>query len=212
MIYVDVFDQLQNVAQIARNCPTPTLRNAYVTAMRDWCSQTRWLRATIPGITAVGESLYDLGSDPFIEMLALVAVSGASDSPAAKWVLRSSNTGGWDANVGQSTPRQYAYVPEGQLALFPTPDAVYSITSTVVVQPKSGVVKIPAAPLVKYSSAFEAGALQYLLSMKDSTWFNPAESARQGRIYQSGISNGKAEVQRNYNSGSQRIAPHRFIV
>lgn len=210
--FVDVFGQLQNVAQIARKCPTPVLRRAYVTAMRDWCFQTQWLRVTIPGATVANTPQYNLGSDPLIEIVAVFAMSGQlnNGTPPSQWPMGPSDPTTWNPAIGPTQPQVYAYIPEGQIALYPTPDQVYNIVTTAIVQPKEGVTDIPEAPLRKYSTTFEAGALAYLLAMKDTVWSNPAEAARQARIYGSGISNGKAEVQRSYNTGSQRATPRPF--
>lgn len=212
MTFVDVFDNCANVAQIARGCPTPTLRRAYVRAMRDWCAQTQWLRINAVGATEANIALYDLGSDPLLEIVGLFAVSGQDDSftPPQQWDLGMSNPGTWNPAIGPGRPLRAAYIPEGQMALNPTPDAVYGITYTAIVQPKDGVVEIPAEPLKKYSTAIEAGALEYLLGMKGTPWYDPNEGLRRGREFSAGISNGKAEAQRAYNTGSQRITRRPF--
>lgn len=210
MITVDVFDHLADVAMMARSCPTPVLRRAYVTAMRDWCMVTRWLRLTILGASQAGKQTYDLGSDTFVEVVGIVAMS-VTDKKGNILPVTTGDAGGWDPNNGQHLPRKYSYVPEGQFALYPVPDDSYSLTVTAQVQPKDGVTQIPAAPLVKYSTTFEAGALAYLLAMKDMPWSNPAEAVNQGRVYRSGVANGKAEVARNFNTGSMRVRPRPFL-
>ena len=214
MNYVDVFDMLPNVAQVARKCPTPTLRRAYVTAMRDFCAQTQWLRVAVTGATADGTPLYNLGSDTFLEIIGVYAISASQTvgSNTQVWPVLASDSSGWDPNMPTGTPGRYTYVPEGQIALNPTPDGVYNITTTAIVQPKEGVTQIPETPLRKYSTYFEAGALAYLLAMKDTPWYNPGQVQMYARNYHAGISNGKAEVQRNFNTGSQRVRPRGFIL
>jgi hypothetical protein len=212
MSFVDVFDQCANVAQIARGCPTPTLRRAYVTSMRDWCAQSQWLRVNATGSTVDGTSLYDLGSDNYTEIIGLYAVSGQDNSftPAQQWPLNPSNPGDWNPAVGDGQPLRYAYVPEGQMALNPTPDGVYGITYTAIIQPKEGVTVVPNEPLKKYSTGIEAGALSYLLSMKDTPWYDPNEAKAQERKFGAYIATAKAEVARNFNTGSQRARPRPF--
>lgn len=212
MNFVDVFDQLPNVAQIARNCPTPVLRRAYVMAMRDWCAQTQWLRTNATGSTEEGTALYDLGDDTYIEVIGLYAVSGQNNdyTPPQQWPLVPGDPGAWNPAIGQGQPLRFAYVPEGQMALNPTPDGVYGITYTAIVQPKEGVTQIPEPPLLKYSTGFEAGALAYLLAMKDTPWHDPVQAEKKERVFGAYISNGKAEVQRNFNVGSQRARPRPF--
>lgn len=213
MTYTDLFDLLPNVAQVARKCPTPTLRRAYVTAMRKWCKETQWLRTTISGATAADTSLYSLGSDTYLEIVGIAALSGADNSvtPAKQWPIGPSDPGGWNPNADSAQPRVYTYVPEGQFSLYPTPDAVYGITATAIVQPKEGVTQVPVPPLAKYGTVFEAGALAYLLAMSGMPWSNPNEAAKKEREFRSGISNGKAEVQRGFNTGAQRARPRRFL-
>jgi len=216
MNFVDVFDQLRNIAIVARKCPTPVLQAAYVTAFRDWCTQTQWLRETVPGMTTADLSLYSLGADPLLEIIAIQAMSVTSTPPGGTTpqttVMMPTDSGSWDANRPASRPRWYSYVPEGQFALFPTPDAVYDLTITVVVSPVDNVARIPEAPLRKYSSVFEAGALAQLLQVPGQPWTDPGRAQREARIFSSGVSNGKAEVQRNFNTGAQRVRPRPFII
>lgn len=211
MNYVSVFDQLRNVALVARKCPTPVLQAAYVTAVRDWCTQTQWLRMAVPGSTTAGDSLYTLGSDPLLEIIAIYAMS-VTDAQDQILPLTPSDSGGWSPNIQDGLPRRYAYVPEAQFALNPTPDAVYALSITAVVSPVDNVREIPEAPLRKYSTVFESGALAQLLLTPGTPWNNPGEAARHARVFQAGISNGKAEVQRNFNTGSQRVRPRPFVI
>ena len=214
MAFVDVFDQLANVAQVARKCPTPTLRRAYVTALRDWCAQTQWLRVSITGATVEGTQLYSLGSDPLLEIVGVFAMSASYTPPGGniqKWPVASGDPTNWDPNMPNGRPTRYAYIPEGQISLYNTPDGVYNILTSAIVQPKEGVTQIPAEPLKKYSTYLEAGALAYLLSLKGTPWHDPREAATQEAKFKSGISNGKAEVQRSFNTGAQRVRPRAFM-
>lgn len=214
MNFVDVFDQLRNIAIVARKCPTPVLQTAYVTAVRDWCTQTHWLRETVPGTTTADVPVYDMGQDPLLEIVAIQAMSltetiGTTPQTIA---LVPNDSGSWDPNRRPSRPNWYNYVPEGQFALFPTPDKVYDLRITVVVSPVDNVRQIPAQLLNKWSTTFEAGTLAQLLAIPAEPWTNEREAARHARIFASGISNGKADVQRNYNTGSQRVRARPFLI
>lgn len=211
MNYVSVFDQLRNVAVVARKCPTPVLQAAYVTAVRDWCTQTHWLRMAVPGATTADQALYSLGSDPLLEIIAIYAMS-VTDAQARVLPVTPSDSGGWNPAIGNGLPRRYAYVPEAQFALNPTPDAAYDLNITVVVSPVDNVREIPETPLRKYSTVFESGALSQLLLMPGTPWYNPIEAGRHARVFAAGVSNGKAEVQRNFNTGSLRVRPRPFVI
>lgn len=215
MNFVNVFDQLANVALIARKCPSTTLRRAYVMALRDWCAQTQWLRENVTGSTVVGQQQYSLGDDPYIEIIGIAAMSGTDNSTPSSpqaFILRPSDSGAWPPNAARGRPTRYTYLPEAQFALWQPPDQVYGLTVTAIVQPKAEVGQIPEAPLLKYSSYLEAGALAYLLKIPGQPWTNLGEADKYDRFYRSGISNGKAEVQRNFNTGAQRVQPRAFVV
>ncbi len=74
MNFVNVNDYLANIAQVARRCPTVTLRHAYMRAFREWCQNTQWLRTNVPGVTVVGKSRYALGDDPNLDIIGVFAV------------------------------------------------------------------------------------------------------------------------------------------
>lgn len=51
MAQVQVVDIIAPVAQLCPSCPTTTLVQAYIDAAREFCSTSRWLKATIAGRT-----------------------------------------------------------------------------------------------------------------------------------------------------------------
>lgn len=215
MNYVDTRDQVVNIAQIVRRCPTITLTRAFGRAYRDWARQTQYLRVAIAGATVANTQQYDLGSDPYVEIVAVYAVQGtytpAGGSPQ-NWALPPSDSGTWDSNAQPNTPQTYCYVPQAQIALYPIPDQVYDLLVTAVVQPKEDAAQVPETGLVKYRDGIEAGALAYLLEIPGQAWTNPQAALIQRARFQSSINNGKAEVQRAFNTGSVRARPRAFVV
>ncbi len=214
MNMVDTFDQLVNIAQIVRKCPTITLRRAYVRALREWCQQTQWLRTNIAGATTVNTRQYALGNDPDFDICGIFAMQGQqSQSQGIQyWSIIPSDSGQWDPNMVPGMPVRFQYVAEAQFAVDPLPAQVYGLLMTLILEPKEGAQKIPASPLIKYSNEVEAGALAYLFDIPGQPWTNPMQAMKYARIFSAGISNGKAEAQRNYNVGSQRARPRQFIV
>ncbi len=215
MNMVDVNDYLANIAQIARRCPTVTLRHAYVRAYREWCQQTQWLKTNIPGATTVGVPQYSLGNDPNLDIIGIYAMQATftpNGGNPQTWALGPNNSSGWNPNVAQSSqPQQYQYVPEAQFALWPIPSTVIQLGITVILTPKEAAVNVPQSPLQKYSNDFEAGALAYLLMVPGQPWSNPSAAQVYKREFSAGISNGKAEAQRSYNTGAQRATPRLFV-
>ena len=214
MEFVNVFDQLANVAQIVRRAPNITLSRAYVRAYRDFCSQTMWLRINVPGATVAGVRQYNLGSDPLLEIIGVRAVQG-SWTPAQteqSWGLSAADPTQWDPNMRPGQPTRYAYIPHGQIAVDPVPKQVYQLLVSAVVQPKTETVaQIPSECLSKYSNEIEAGALAYLLTIPGQPWYNPQLAQVYKREFQSAVANAKSDVQRNFQMGSQRVRPRGFV-
>jgi len=215
-VFVNVFDQLASVALVARKAPSTVLRRAYVKAYRDWCAETRWLRVNIPGQTVDGTQVYDLGTDPYLEIISVRAMSCGTQpvgvTPQRTIPLKVQDSTLWDPDAPHNCPTRYAYVPEGQVALWPIPDDIYNVLVTVCVQPKEGVAQVPAEPLKKYSSGIEAGALMHLLRIPGQPWSDARMAEKYEAVWNSAVSNGKAEVQRAYNEGSMRARPRPFVV
>lgn len=214
MNMIDVNGQLANIAQICRKTPTTTLRRAYVRAMREWCQQTQWLRVNIPGATAVNVRQYAIGNDANLDVVGIKTMTGSQSQAQGiqYWPLVPSDSGQWDTNMQPGMPVRYQYVPEAQFALDPLPKSVFGLEITLILQPKENAVNVPEAPLLKYSNEIEAGALEYLLSIPGMPWSSPALAQNYGKAFRAGIANGKAEVQRNYNTGPQRARLRQFIL
>ena len=214
MNMVDTFDHLVNVAQVCRKCPTITLRRAYVRALRDWYKQTQWLRTAVSGATVADSRQYSLGNDPYLDVIGVFAMQGSqSQSQGIQyWPIVPSDSGQWDPNMNPGMPVRYQDLAEAQFAVDPLPNDAYDLLITMIVQPKEATEQIPEAPLLKYSNTIEAGALAYLLAVPGQPWSDRQEAVKQANVFRSGVSNGKAEAQRNFNVGSQRIRPRQFLV
>ena len=213
MANVAVMDVIADVAQLVRQAPNATLIGAYIRAARKFCRESRWYRASLPGVTTANTRLYSLGSDPYLEVLGVRAVSAQRQSGDTKiWPLGVGDTSQWDPNAQAGRPRLYAYVPEGQMALHPTPDDAYSLNITLVLQPKTGVNVVPEELLVKWDQVLQAGALAYLYALNDMPWTDPRQADLQARVFQSGINNARVDEQREYNAGTRFLQRRPFIV
>lgn len=212
---VNVFDQLVNIAQIARKCPTITLSRAYVRAYRDFCSQTQWLTVQVTGAATPNVAEYSLGTDPYVDIIGIKGMQGQlvnGDGSTQYWPINPANPAGFDPNYQPTLSGQYAYVPQSQFVLFPTPGTqVFSVLVSAIVTPKEGATQVPSAPLVTYSNEIEAGALAYLFDIPGMPWTSPVMAVKYGKIFAAGIANAKSEVQRNFNTGSQRALPRSFV-
>lgn len=208
MNFVAIDDQLTNIAQIVRKCPKVTLRRAYGRAMREWCQQTQWLRATVAGATVANTKTYTLGQETGLDIIGIRAMSAVQGTTT--FGLAPSDSSQWNPNLTPGFPRRYCYLPEGGFALDATPNDVYSLSISIIVTPQETAMQVPADPLVKWSNEIESGALAYLLDVPGQPWTNPGMAASYQRDFEAGVANGKAEVQRSFNTGSQRARPRPF--
>lgn len=213
MANVNVLDVIADVAQIARKAPNGTLIGAYIRAARKFCRESRWYRSTLVGQNVADKQVYSLGSDPYVEIVGLAAVTGAYLTGAPRtWPLTPSDSKGWNPDANATRPTRYCYVPEAQLALYPTPDAAYTITSTLVLQPKAGAVVVPEELLVKWDQVLQAGALAYLHSIPGMPWSDAQQAMLKMREFQAGINNARADEQRGYQAGTVVAKRRPFIV
>lgn len=213
MTQVAIIDLIADIAQIAREAPNPTIIRAYNRAAREFCRQSRWLRSALPGETAADTSLYSLGTDPDLEVIGVRAVSIARQTGNTKpRPLRVSSSTSWPAGERSGEPQRYAYVPEAQLALNPTPDRVYDLLVTLVIMPTASSNSVPAELLPRWDQTLQAGALAYLYEVPRQPWTNLEMAQLKLRQFQAGIGNAKAAEQKEYQAGITIARKPPFIV
>lgn len=200
----DVLDLIRRVQQRLPKVPELVVRDAYISAVRDWCGQSRWHRNQLPGALIAGQQSYNLGSDPFLEIVDVPFVQlyypvGRNDQVQG---LRPSDPHQFNPQEPQSQPYTYAYIPEANIAFYPTPKAAYSVLLEIVVQPTRTTTQISDQLVTKHWKAFESGALAHLLMLKEP-WMDPVMAAREEANFKSSINNAKADVTRGYQSGTK---------
>lgn len=208
---MEITQALQRVAEIARRCPTPTLKKAYVAAARDFCGQSRWLRTDISVTTSANDFDYLLApSDTDLEVIGVRRIVGTT-SAGKQFRMDPMDRELWPLNSRAAQPRLHAYVPEGQIDLHPTPDAAYTLTVTAQVQLVLGATTVPDLLDRKWGRALTDGALGLLLDIPDQPWTNHGQAMARRKAFQSAINNAKADEQRGYNQGSVAVRQRAFI-
>lgn len=120
--------------------------------------------------------LYSVGSDANNEVIGIRAVAIMRDASDIRGLTKKSSSD-WDPNRAPNLPEEFQYVDEGQLALYPKPDAVYRLSMALILQPKAGVTTIDSTLVTKWDEAFRCGTLSYLQDMTGSPWANPGKAA-----------------------------------
>jgi hypothetical protein len=204
-----IADQLANIAQRVRQCNKVTLVRAYARAARQFCSETRWYRVNLSGTLAAGTRTYSLGSDPDLEIITAQSVSVTNGTRVIG--LRAMAPSAINPNIPQGQPIRFAYLPEGSIAYDPVPDQAYPTLIELAAQVRDEATDVPNELLVKWRQAFEAGALEFLLSMTGQPWADPQAAALERAKFRSFINNAKADVQRGFQVGAVRALPRRFV-
>lgn len=213
---IPVIDLTRDVQQRIMQAPRATIANAYVRAARQFCGETRWYRMNLAGMLTEGQSLYSLGADPFLEVIAVPLVSmqvNPTGTQSQNWIpLWAMPSQGFSPNLQPNSPMWFSYVPEGQVAFWPIPNAAYAVNMTLALQPRDAVDALPEELLPKWRLAFEAGALEYLYSLTGERWANAKLSEQNRAIFRSYINNARADVALGNQMGSQRAMPRRFVI
>lgn len=201
MAQVQVYSLLARVAQVCRGCNNTTMIDAYISAARRLCAESRWYRSTLLGATEANEPAYNLGSDTYSEIVGVSAVSVliATDDTRN---LTERNSTLWDADEDAAAPEVYQYVPHGQIALHPTPDAAYTMTVGLILQPKINSNSIDDALLVKWDDAFIRGALGYLLALPGLPWTDKRAAKEQSDLFEAAINSAASDAAAGYNAGA----------
>lgn len=196
-----VTELLAPVAEVARQCPTNTLIRNYVKAVREFCNHTRILIRNATAATIVDEPQYVIGNDTYEEVIGIKGMS-YQDSQGKWQPVTNKGSDLWDKNAQTGYPDCYDYLPHAEFALGPTPDAIYDLQLSLVVQPKRGVLSIEEALLVDWEDAFTAGALYHLLRIPGQPWTDGPESNNQLTLFRSFKASGLSSVAANHNAGA----------
>jgi hypothetical protein len=204
MAQVQIKDVLTSeLLLICRTCPMQVLVQAYVRAARQLCNKSHWLLASVAGVATVADPLYTFGTDPFTEVIGVKSVAINEDLLGLDFEpITESSSGGWDTTRADDVPEFYTYVPEGMIALYPTPDLAYPLRTIIEVQPKRDAVSIDETLVVSWDYALQAGALAWLLDLPRTPWMDKNEANKQFLIFRGQMNQATSSAQRGYNAGA----------
>jgi hypothetical protein len=213
-----VLDSLSRAALLSRvhRLSAPTHRAvAWQTLYEEMLDGVLAPAALLDAALVANQALYSLGSDPLLEVVdvPLMSITTNPGSTPLPNVVPMVNlpTNSFNPNIEPDTPVWFAYVPEAQVAVNPTPDQAYPVSMTLVCQPRDGVEQIPDILLTKWRLAFEDGALAYLYGLTGEPWADAKQQLYYEGRFRAAINNGKANVSMQFQSGSQRATPRRFV-
>lgn len=202
MAQTNVTDLLAPIAEICRECPIPTMIRNYVDAAREFCRRSTWLRETVTGATIASQTMYSIGGDVYSEVVGIVAVS-LTAATAEERPLTEKESGEWDPTADADTPSYYQYVPMGQMALYPTPDAIYPLTVAVVIQPVVNASSVDSRLVPTMDEWIRKGALMRLHKIKGTPWYDALEAENLRRQFEVHIASASHQADRGYNPAAR---------
>ena len=206
MAQVPLAELLTDITLLCREAPGIVLQGAYLRAARMFCGKTRWLQKPSAFTTEADKVVYTIPPpDDFTDVIGIHAASLTEDSTKIN-VLTEGYSGEWDPNQVADTsrvPDSYQYVPEGQMALYRTPNQAWQVNLTAVVQPKRDAPSIDATLVIAWDYALQAGALMYLLNLARTPWTDKVEARAQEAKFVGLCNQAHMSMQRGFNAGAQ---------
>lgn len=183
-------------------CPIISVNSALAYAASDFCAKTHlWTYDVDAETTIPGEAVYDISVPEVLESVQWVTLDGSElESWQGKWVPPSKA-----AKLGKPV----AFWKDGDTAIrfYPTPDAAYQFTCTVVLKPSKTALGIESFLFETHGETIASGALYRLMSIPNKEWTNFDLAAAHQARFERGIA--KAKVWDNRNV-PLRVAPRSF--
>lgn len=166
-----VNDLVHRMLAAATDAPEPLAVEAYITAAREFFTNTALWRADIQGFSqSVGDSgnySVSTGSDDE-EVFDLTFLQNGRTR-----LLRSNLERVYRERSGSGSPRYYAVKIGGVVSFAPTGVTTSELTAIGVVRPSIGALDIDDDIAATYHTAIEQGAMAYLFLLPNQSWTAP---------------------------------------
>ncbi len=197
----------------AKGCPEPGMQDALVTSAREFAAETLFVQRNVV-VTTNGTTPtqnYPI-APPSQEEEIIEVVSGQGvDSNGNIWPVKPGNPSFWNPGLAPGPPYQYKFVPYTSVSFWPIPNAIYTITLVVAVQPRQGASVLPDEIMRRWDREICDGALGRLVTVPNRPWSNPAAEGKYVASFLSGVSKARSELLRQVNAGGSRARPRAFI-
>lgn len=203
MAQTAVIDLLGPVAELCRGCPNPTLTRAYIDATRIFCQKSRFLQVTSTSqstaIATVDYTITPVSDNDIIGLFRVVMVEASGK--VRDLVEKAADD--WDLNDIAGVPEFYEYVPHGQFRLHKTPDAVYPLRLTSILQPTRASTTIDSRLVTTWEETLRDGALSKVLLIPKMPWTDPVAARMRAAEFSIGCNTANIQVSRGNNPGAR---------
>jgi hypothetical protein len=103
---------------------------------------------------------------------------------------------GFDITMETGTPTHYWLVDDTTVRLYPIPDAVQTLSASLVLKPALNATGVETFLYNAYFDSLVSGALARLMRIPNKDWTNPKLSQMHQQIFYTGISEARTRAHR----------------
>jgi hypothetical protein len=181
------------------NCPAPLLDQALVDSCVEFCEQGSAVHRELEVVqTTIGESRVELDLPAQSLLVRITALKINGRETVAKPYFE------MDEDV-QGLPRMFSNTPEGDLMLYPVPDAVYPVKAMALLKPVRNATAVDDILFQDWAEFIVSGAMYRLLMMPGVAWSNPTAGKMYFDNFRMGINRAEIEFTRQRNTNEMRV-------
>ena len=181
------------------NCPIPTAEMALVDACIEFCEQGSAVHRELTAVaTEVGESRVELvlPAESLLVRITALKIDGRETVARPYFEM--------DEDVS-GLPRMFSNTPQGDVMLYPVPDAVYPVKATALLKPSREATTVDDILFESWGDVVASGALARILAMPGVAWSNPSIARIHYETFRQGINRSEVEFRRQRTTLEMRV-------
>jgi len=187
---------LKDVLVDCHGAPEPLIIDALITALRDFCNQTRFWRQELPPINLVtGQSIYNLNSPADTEIVVIVQARSDHFLVPSSVNLLDRNLSGW-RDMLAPRPTFYFQPTMNSIHVVPKPSGNISNGLNVIaaLRPSRNATTIDDEIYREFGNEIIAGAKAYLQIAPNKPWSSPDHATANMTAFSSAIERARLRV------------------
>jgi hypothetical protein len=206
---LDVF--LPEIAPNVVGCPEPLIKNALVTAAREFCSRTLCWQVSLPKVElSDGDFPYSIPTPTDGDLARVLSVRTDYLNLSPTTVSMLDNIVNWEEHFG--APGLFYITPTGKLVLYPRLSEPIEIRVTAAYTVSFDAAQLEDLLFNYWRDAIVSGTLKYLQAMPNKGWSNPDHAMIHGSRFENGMKMCAAEVLRGAHMMSGTVVQMRPAV
>ena len=188
-----------------RDCPKLLVARELLRAARKFCQESQvWQETYHIGFAAgLSEGQINMKDGQAMQAIIDVRKMGGTESliktPSPRFLQTASGE-----------PRAYA-ATTSRLYIGPLPTDTYIAEALIAVKPSLSATTLPDDFLEDWGEAVAHGAVESLLNMPDTDWYDPKASMGHGNQFRNGITDARVRMSQGFSNASPRASGGRFI-